>query len=325
MDLPTPRLASLLPAATEVVCALGLGAQLVGVSHECDFPARVQALPRLTRARGFESGSGAIDRGVRAALEKGLSIYTLEREALVAARPDLVITQDLCAVCAIPFRDVESGLRELGLASTRVVRLHPLRLADVLADIERIARGAGVEERGRELARMLRTRLDSLARRSLDAASAPRVLTIEWLDPVMAGGTWMPELVELAGGVALAGRAGELAPTLGPDELARLEPDVVVFKPCGYTLERSLAERQTIARILEQLGGRARELGAVFVADGNAFFNRPGPRLVESLEILLACLHETMWSELAPRFAGSVVRWSDVGDRSVPPTRRARA
>ncbi len=319
------RIGSLLPASTEIVCALGLEAQLVGVSHECDFPARVRELPTLTRSRDFSNGSLAIDRDVRAALEQGLSIYALDRAALLAARPDLVVTQDLCEVCAIPFRDVELGLRELGLASTRVVRLHPLRLADVFGDVERIARGAQVETRGRELARTLRTRLESLARRPRDASQAPRVLTIEWLDPVMAGGTWMPELVELAGGVALAGRAGELAPTLHAADLARLEPDVVVFKPCGYTLERSLEERATIAHILDQLGGRARERGAVFVADGNAFFNRPGPRLVESLEILLACLHETAWTEIAPRFATSLARWSESASERAPSTPPARA
>jgi iron complex transport system substrate-binding protein len=312
MSSRPPRIASLLPAATEIVCALGLGDQLVGVSHECDFPAGTSVLPRLTRSRDVGGSSAAIDRSVRAALEQGLSIYALDGDALRAARPDLVVTQDLCDVCAIPSRDVERGLVELGLADTRVVRLHPLQLADVLGDVERVARAAGVEARGSELARELRSRLEGLARPVADGSRAPRVLTVEWLSPVMAGGTWMPELVSLAGGVALAASAGEPARTLSDAELGALAPDVVVFKPCGFTLERSLAERERIATVVELLGGAARERAAVFVADGNAFFNRPGPRLVESLEILLACLHEDVWRERAAQLAGRVARWTDV-------------
>lgn len=304
-----PRVVSLLPSATEIVCALGLERALVGVSHECDFPPAVAHLPRVTGTRVTARGTAAIEREVRELTASALSLYPLDRARLAELAPDVVVTQDLCAVCAVPASEVEAALAELGLARTRVVALSPLSLADVWRDVERVAEALGCAERGRALARELRARCAALAARVPADAARPRVVTLEWLEPVMIGGTWMPELVALAGGVALGARAGERAPVLALAELATLAPDVVLVKPCGFELARTRAERALVDRVVAALGGTARACGAVFVADGSAFFNRPGPRLVESLEILAACVHPETFAELASRHAAAFERW----------------
>jgi iron complex transport system substrate-binding protein len=286
------RIVSLLPAATEIVCALGAREELVGISHECDFPPGLCA-PVLTRARDLGATSAAIDKNVRDAL----SIYEVDAEKLAAARPDVVITQDLCAVCAVSLDEVSAALREIARSDARLVCLSPLTLDDVMADVERI--GAAIGRNSAHVIGPLRDRIDAIAAR---ASRRARVLTIEWLAPVMIGGLWMPELIELAGGQALVTNRGEHAPTLSYEQLARLEPDVVLIKPCGFGLERTLSERETIRSALPPWPART------YVSDGNAFFNRPGPRLVESLEILAACIDPERFADLAAKHDRDIVR-----------------
>ncbi len=299
MTPPRPRIASLLPAATEILCALGLEEALVGRSHECDFPASVRHLPVLTRPRGggsaFTGGSGSIDREIRRVLREGLSVFEVDVEALRAARPDVVVTQDLCEVCAVSIDDVRAAARSIG---AEIVSLHPVRLGDVLEDVRRVGRALDRPSRAEEVVGELEHRIDSVRRRAAGPGKCPAVLTVEWLDPVMIGGTWMPELVEIAGGRALAARAGEPAPTLSKDDLLRLEPDVVLVKPCGFDLERTLREAVPFLETVRELGWRAE----VWLADGNAYFNRPGPRIVDSLEILAACVHPRTFADLAARY-----------------------
>lgn len=311
MAFASKRVASLLPSATEILCLLGHEQSLVGVSHECDHPPGVRGLPVLTRTRrALPERSADIDRDVRALLEGALAVYEIELEALRDARPDLIVTQDLCEVCAVSLAEVERAVAELGVGGARILSLRPTRLADVWEDVRRVARALGEEERAeRELAGIER-RIAAVRERAARLSERPATLTIEWLDPVLIGGTWMPELVELAGGCPLVTRPGQHAPTLSQAELRALDPapELVLVKPCGFDLERSFREEELLRSLLERTTWPAVREGRVFVADGNAFFNRPGPRLVESLEILAACLHPAEFSDLAARHASSFVR-----------------
>lgn len=299
------RIVSLLPSATEIVCALGAEDELVGISHECDFPASVAARPVLTRSRlDADDTSRGIDAAVCAV--DALGIYAIDEAALAAAAPDVIVTQDLCEVCAVSLDDVRAAVVRLAHRErVEIVSLRPTRLGDVLGDVERIGRAIGREVAGRVLAGELRRRLDAIGERARAVRPRPRVVTVEWIDPIMLGGTWMPELIELAGGAPLGAAAGAPAPTVTPAGLAALRPEVVLVKPCGFSLARTLAERAVIETTIV---GALAEPARVYATDGNAFFNRPGPRLVESLEILAACVHPDVFTDLASKHAGVINR-----------------
>lgn len=302
------RIASLLPSATEIVCALDAQAELVGTSHECDFPANVRHLPRLTSARIDLGGDSlAIDKAVRTVIRDALSIYAVDEALLAELRPDVIITQDLCDVCAVSLDDVRSAVARIAHRDdVKIVSLSPTRLEHVLDDVERVAEGLQRQARGAEVRATLQSRLDALTTRAAALGRRPRVASIEWIEPIMLGGTWMPELITRAGGEAVGVEDGAPAPTLSPTQLAALEPDVVVLKPCGFTIERTLQERERVeAHIIAALP----EHTAVYVADGNAFFNRPGPRLVESAEILAACTHPEAFDDLRRKHADAFRRW----------------
>ena len=298
------RVVSLLPSATEIICALGAEDELVGISHECDFPDIIRDRPVLTSARiASHASSKAIDTAVREVVRDALSIYAVDEEKLAALAPDVIVTQDLCEVCAVSLDDVRrAGARLAHRDAVEIVSLSPTRLEHVWNDIETVAKALGRAERGSEVRRELEARTQAIAARAAQAASRPRVVSIEWLDPIMLGGTWMPELIELAGGVAVGARPGELAPTVSRAELAALAPDVVVVKPCGFTVERTMQERDIVESIASAVGHSAR----VYVSDGNAFFNRPGPRLVESLEITAACVHPELFADFAEKHASVI-------------------
>ena len=305
----SPRVASLLPSATEIVCAVGAGAELVGISHECDFPESVRGLPALTRARlPAGPGSRAIDQGVRSILQQALAVYEIELERLEHARPDVIVTQDLCDVCAVSFTDVCAAAAHLVHQPSRIVNLHPTRLDDIWDDIQRVAGALGRAAAGAAVVDGLRGRVGEIARRSAAVLDRPRVVSIEWLDPVMVAGMWMPELFERAGGIPLGPAPGEHAPTLTTEALEALRPDVVLVNPCGFSLERTLAEISLLRAGLPWEAWPAAANGRVYVADGNAYFNRPGPRIVESLEILAACVHPKAFEDFRRKHAGAVVR-----------------
>ncbi|MBL8833013.1 MAG: ABC transporter substrate-binding protein [Rhodospirillales bacterium] len=282
------RVVSLLPAATEIVAALGAAGELVARSHECDFPASVGDLPAVSAPRIDPARpSAAIEADVRARLEAALSIYRIDATALRDARPDLIVTQTMCDVCAVSPADVEAALAEWTGARPRIVALAPATLADVLGDIGRVAAALGRAEAGASLAAQMRTQMDEIAARCAGANARPSVATIEWLDPPMAGGNWMPELVGMAGGRNLFGAPGAHSPWLDPEALAAADPDIVLVVPCGFGIARTRTELDALADRpwLRALRGR------IVLADGNRYFNRPGPRLVESLEILAEILH----------------------------------
>jgi iron complex transport system substrate-binding protein len=314
--MPPLRIVSLLPSATEMVCALGATDELVGVSHECDFPPAVVGRPVLTSARiRLSPRSAQIDRDIRAVLRDALAVYDIDEAGLAAAQPDVIVTQDLCDVCAVSLDDVVAAAKKLCRPDVRLVNLRPLRLADIWADIRRVGEALGRASHAEAVLADMDRRVAEVKRRAdaLLAGGAPRrrVLTIEWLDPPMVGGTWMPELVELAGGTALVTKPGDHAPTLRPAELALLDPapDVVVIKPCGFPLDRTVQEADTLASLLAPMRWPAVLHGDVWIADGNAYFNRPGPRIVESLEILAACVHPQEFGDLAARHAGAFRRF----------------
>lgn len=284
------RVVSLLPSATEIVCAVGAADELVGISHECDFPDSIRDRAVLTRSRIAGDGSSrAIDTEVRTLLRDALSIYAVDEDELAALAPDVVITQDLCEVCAVSLDDVRRAVARLARRDdVRIVSLRPTRLSDVLGDVERVADALGRIEQGRRVRAELERRIEEIAARVAASPRRPRVASVEWIEPLMLGGTWMPDLIELAGGTAVGVAPGEPAPTIEPADLRALRPDVVLVKPCGFTLERTLRERALIGRAI---AGNLEPGVPIYLADGSAYFNRPGPRLVESLEILAACVH----------------------------------
>lgn len=300
------RIVSLLPSATEIVCALGAAEALVGISHECDFPDAIRDRPVLTRSRIDASGtSRAIDVAVRAVIRDAISIYDVDADRLAALAPDVIVTQDLCEVCAVSLDDVRAAVARLAHRDrVDVVSLRPTRLDDVLGDVERVAGAIGRAERGAEVRAALETRIRAIAARGATARARPRVVTLEWIEPLMIGGTWMPELVELAGGEPIGATAGAPAPTVDVATLAAMQPEVIVIKPCGFGIDRTLAERDVIERDVIGAVKDAR----VYVTDGNAFFNRPGPRLVESLEILASCVHPDLFGDFTSDHQRSILR-----------------
>jgi iron complex transport system substrate-binding protein len=284
------------------VHALGLGECLVGRSHECDHPAEVLALPVVTRTRVTRAGdSGAIDNEVKGLLREGLSIYEIDLEALRELRPTVVLTQAQCEVCAVTLTEVEAALGEWTERKPRLISVSPARLTDVWSDIVRVATALGVESRGRELVKVLKTRVVDVVERTCVVRRHPTVACIEWLDPLMAAGNWVPELVELSGGRPLFGEAGKHSPWLEWEALAKANPDVIVVMPCGFDLERTEAELPALSLREGWRRLRAVKEERVYLADGSRYFNRPGPRLVDSLEMLVRMVHPGLFSSKGRR------------------------
>jgi len=286
------RVVSLLASATEIVCALGFRNALVARSHECDYPPEVESLPTVTESK-LDAGqpSRAVDDAVKGIVEQGLSVYRVDAERLRALRPDVIVTQTQCEVCAVSPRDLELALRDWTGTSPRVVSLEPNRLEDVWRDMLAVAAALDATPAGLGLVARMRRRMEGIARVTQGIVHHPTVACVEWIDPLMAAGNWMPELVAMAGGRDLFGRAGEHSPWLGWDELRRANPEVIVIQPCGYDIPRARREMPVLTGAAGWDGLRAVGAGRVFLVDGNRYFNRPGPGLVESLEILVELLH----------------------------------
>jgi iron complex transport system substrate-binding protein len=283
------RVVSLLPSATEIVSALGCRDRLVGRSHECDFPAGVEELPAVTSAKvDPRAGTAEIDRDVRRLVEQGLSVYRIDCDALERLEPDVVVTQDQCQVCAVSLRDVEAAVRRVARRDVRVVSLSPLSLSDVFRDVVRVAEALGVEPRGAAVVETMSARLERVRRAA--GAPRPRLLHVEWLEPLMVGGHWIHELVEAAGGVHGLGARDARTEPVTWEAVRSYDPEVLVIAPCGFTVAQSLRDLELLTSRPGWDAVRAVRTGRAFVADGNAFFNRPGPRLVETAEILQAAL-----------------------------------
>lgn len=285
--MATPRIVSLLPSATEIVCALGLSDALVGVSHECDHPAEIVGRPVLTAPKlDPRRTSGEIDRDVRALVADGLSVYRIDVEALRRLQPDLIVTQDQCEVCAVSLPDVEAAARECLAPGVRIVSLRPSRLGDIPDDIRRVADAAGRAPAAEEVVERLEARLAALRARHAHLHGRPRVACLEWIEPLMAAGHWIPDLVELAGGVYDMAEPGGPTITIDWPQLVAARPDVLVLMPCGFQLEQTRRELGALRARPEWRELPAVRHGRVYAVDGNAYFNRPGPRIVDSAELL---------------------------------------
>ena len=288
------RIVSLLPSATEIVCALGLEDWLVGVTHECDYPPSVRRLPRVTRTLiPTDATSGEIDRLVSDRLETTRALYTLDMEALEKLRPDLIVTQTLCGVCAVAEEEVRAAACALP-GRPDIVNLEPMSLSDVLASIRQVGAVTGTDDRADAAVARLTARVDAVAIRSAGLTNRPRVLLLEWIDPPFSCGHWSPELVRLAGGVEGLGREGEPSRRLEWQEVLEWDPEVVVVACCGFDVERTLRDVPILFDVPGFEDVPAARAGRVFVVDGSQYFSRPGPRLVDSLEILAHALHPTV-------------------------------
>ncbi|HEX8722667.1 MAG TPA: cobalamin-binding protein [Pyrinomonadaceae bacterium] len=293
-----PRIVSLLPSATEIVCALGLEDALVGVTHECDFPPSVKAKPVLTASRISHGSmsSAEIDHAVRSQLDGHGSIYDLDERLLAELEPDLVITQELCEVCAVSYKTVRQAARLLG-PDARVVSLEPNNIRDIFDNVRTVGELAGAAAEADALVRDLTVQLDALAVLLTEVETRPRTLVLEWLEPPFAPGHWVPEQVAFAGGDASFGDAGGRSRTTTPEEILDYAPEVVVLAPCGYYKEDTLRalEAARLPRGWHELPA-VRE-GRVWALDATSYFSRPGPRVVEGAEILLKVIHPEIFGE----------------------------
>ena len=306
------KIVSLLPSATEIVTALGLTNALVGRSHECDYPPEIQDRPVCTSSQiNSENPSAQIDADVINLARKALSIYKIKTDVLEQLQPTHIVTQDQCDVCAVNFADVEKAVAGLTKSHPQVISLQPKVLSDVWADIQRVAATLGVESQA--LLLQLQSRVEACRQKTegLSEADCPTVAAIEWTDPLMATGNWIPELVQLAGGYPVFGAIGKHSPYLEWEALVAADPEVIIIMPCGFDLDRTRQETQLLKKHPEWSSLRAVRTGKVFITDGNSYFNRPGPRLVDSLEILAEILHPDIFDS---GYRGSA--WESLTDQN---------
>ncbi|MFL3013846.1 MAG: cobalamin-binding protein [Candidatus Neomarinimicrobiota bacterium] len=285
------RVLSLLSSTTEVVCALGCADQLVGRSHECDYPPEVMNLPICTKPKfNIDGSSIEVDGQVKSILQNALSVYYINEDLLKKLKPDIILTQSQCEVCAVSEKDVQSVVKNITGINPDIISVEPNSIKDIFSDIKIIAEVLNVIDRGADLIDFMKNRIRVL-KKSYDIKSGPTVAAIEWINPLMAAGNWVPELIEMAGGVNLFGEAGKHSPWMNYQDLIEKNPQTIIIMPCGYNIQKSIVE---IDSLIKQKGWE--ELSAVkndkvYITDGNQFFNRPGPRIIESLEILIEIFH----------------------------------
>ncbi|MHB1525794.1 MAG: cobalamin-binding protein [Candidatus Dormibacteria bacterium] len=295
------RIVSLLPSATEICFALGLGPSLVGITHECDFPPQAEYKAVLTQSELDHEGAtpGEIDRHVQEALHQGSSLYRLDREGLRRARPDLILTQELCEVCAVAYPEVLEAARLLP-GKPAVLSLEPHTLSDVMRSIIDVGQATGTRERAAELVRGLWARVDAV-RGAVTGRGRPRVVCLEWVDPLMAAGHWVPDQVDVAGGIDVLGSSGEPSRKISFPELQAAAPEVIFCMPCGNRLHASEAQAHQLSAQPGWAELPAVRAGQVYAVDGSWYFNRPGPRVVDGIEILARLLHPDAWRGPVPQ------------------------
>ncbi len=291
------RVVSLLPAATEIVAALGQLDQLVGISHECDYPPAATVRPRLTRCaiHNADQSSEDIDRWVRETLAAGGTLYSIDESLLRDLAPDVILTQRLCDVCAVGFGSVQALAASLP-KPPRLVNLEPSCLTDMFSNVRSVAQALAVERRGEEVIAKLEQRVAAVRGQLADVTHRPTCLLLEWIDPPFSSGHWGPELVELAGGHEPLGKKANHSTQVAWESVLAAQPEIIVLACCGYSVQRTLADLP----ILQQRAGwynlPAVRSNRVYAVDGNAYFNRPGPRLVDSLEILAEIIHPQIFA-----------------------------
>ena len=297
------KLVTLLPSATEIIAKLGLEKNLVGVSHECDFPRTVQSLPKLTSSSvNTNLSSAKIHESVLEVVKSAISVYDLDIELLKSLQPDFIITQDLCDVCAVSFDQVEQACQEVLDTDARIISLKPKLLDDIWDDIQNVADHLSVPDQGHKFREEANERIDSVKLR-LENKNRPKILTIEWIDPIYIGGMWLPEMIDIVGGEVCFAESGKKAPVVSREDLGKIDPDVVVVKPCGYKLDQTLKEIELLKKQLPVWKKPPR----IYMVDGNSYFNRPGPRILDSLEILAYCTYPDLFSEFGERYKKDLI------------------
>ncbi|MEL7832707.1 cobalamin-binding protein [Fodinibius sp. Rm-B-1B1-1] len=289
------RIVSLLPSTTEIVAALGKADQLVGCSHECNYPQEITELPACTEPKFQPDGSSyQIDQRVKALLQEGLSVYRVDEEKLKSLKPDIILTQDHCEVCAASLDDVENAVRQTLGDHVTVVSVSPTDLGSVVQSIRTIADAIDAEKEAEQLMAKMKSRLQEIQNQTIDL-TPPDVLSIEWMAPLMTAGNWIPELVQIAGGISVAAETGAHSPEIPWRKVQQLNPDIITIIPCGYSIEQTLSEISTLTSLegWDQL--RAIKNKQVYIADGDHYFNRPGPRLVNSARILAEIIHPSLF------------------------------
>lgn len=290
------RICSLLPSATEIVYALGLGDRLYGVSHECDFPPDATSKPTVIRSVFDASGlsSFEIDQTVRERLRRGEGVYTIDLDRLQEADPDLILTQELCDVCAVPYREVKRAVAHLR-RRPHLLSLSPLLLGDVLQDIRRVGEATGRREKAESLVERLESRIDQVVSMVAGAAERPKTFCVEWTDPIYAAGHWVPEMVELAGGIDGLGRRGKPSIPIKWERVVRYAPEVIILMGCGFDVERNIRELPLLTRLPGWTELPAVRHGRTYAVDSSGYFSRSGPRLVDGLELLARLLHTDLF------------------------------
>lgn len=291
------RIVSLLPSTTEIVAALGKKDQLVGRSHECNYPDRINDLPACTEPKFNPDGSSyEIDQQVKALLQEGLSVYRVDAEKMKTLNPDIILTQDHCEVCAASFDEVQEAVQSTLDSDVEVISVSPTDLSSWVQSIRTIAEAIDAEEAAEDLTGRMKSELQTLQQKTIEL-TPPKVLSIEWMDPLMTAGNWIPELVQVAGGIPVGAEAGDHSPEISWNTVQRLNPDIITIIPCGCSIDETLSEISALTSRNGWSQLRAVQNKQVYIADGDNYFNRPGPRLVDSARILAEIIHPSLFRE----------------------------
>ena len=308
IQIKSMRIVTLLPSATEIVYALGLGEYLVGVSHECDYPPEVMNKPRLSNAIVDQNvdTSKQIDDKIRETIHKGMSVYHIDQKALEKLRPDIILTQELCEVCAPAFTEVKDAVRIYDDGKTRIVSLDPNNLGDILQNILTVGKETKRERETEVYVEGLRERINSVKERTKNLDYRPRVFCLEWLDPPYVAGHWIPEMVEIAGGLDNLGPEGS-SREIEWEKVLDYNPEIIFIMPCGFDIKRTLKERHVLEKREGWKNIEAVIKGRVYATDASSYFARPGPRIVNGLEILAEKIHPKLFKGMSP--PGSVEKF----------------
>ena len=291
------KIVSLLPSSTEIAFALGLGNDIIGVSHECDFPEEAKTKSVLTKSKinSFKR-SDEIDKDVVQLVKNGLSVYDIDENKLKELQPDIILTQDQCEVCAVSLKDVQEATNKF-ICNAKIISLRPSALNDILADIKTIGKETGKEKMANELVKNLQLRIDNIKNKTKNLANKPKVCCIEWIEPVIVAGNWVPEMVEIAGGINIIGKKGQHSKKLELKEILKQQPDKIVISPCGFKVYQTINDIEFLTKKPEWKELKAVKNNEVYIVDGNSYFNRPSHRIVDTLEILAAIIHPELFEE----------------------------
>ena len=291
------KVVSLLPSSTEIAFALGLGIEIVGVLHECDFPNEAKSKPVLTRSKiNSLKRSDEIDTDVIEIVKNGLSVYDIDENKLKELHPDVILTQDQCEVCAVSLKDVQQATHKF-ICNAKIISLKPAVLKDILNDIKTIGKSTGKEKRAKELVKSLQSRIDYIKNKTKNLSNKPKVFCIEWIEPLIVAGNWVPELVEIAGGTNIISKKGFHSKKLELKEVLLYNPDKIVISPCGFKTNQTLIDMGFLTSKPEWKELKAVKNNEVYIVDGNSYFNRPSQRIIDTLEILATIIHPDLFSE----------------------------